>query len=283
MSAVNRNLSNEQQTAGREATRGTVAGLFTDHEKAQQALEQLKSAGFPDDRIGMATAESENRPHAGFWDKVRGTFGDRDHTRTAEEFRDSLSAQGISADEAGYFDDQLRSGGILVTVRTDDGRANEALRILQQNGADTGSAAGGYLRNETSREGVAEERRIELVGEVLRVHKERVQSGEVRLRKEIVTEQQHLQVPVTREELVIERTPVSGDRTASAEIGSEQEIRVPLTEERVRVEKQPVAREEVRVGKKAVQETREVTEATRREQLKVDKEGEVTENKKRAS
>src|SRR5438477_1386363 len=141
MSSVDRNIANEQQINSEESARGTVAGLFTDHVKAQQALDQLKSDGFSDDRIGMATAESENRPHAGFWDKVRGTFGDRDHTRTAEDFRDSLSAQGITADQARYFDDQLRSGGILVTVRTDGGRAMQALRILQENGADTGSGA----------------------------------------------------------------------------------------------------------------------------------------------
>src|SRR5207237_4791851 len=120
-----------------------------------------------------------------------------------------------------------------------------------------------------------EERRIELLGEVLRVHKERVQRGEVRIRKEVVTEPQHIEVPVTREELVIERTAASGERPTSREIGSEEEIRVPLTEEQVRVEKHPVAREEVRVGKRAVQETREVTDSTKREKLKVEKQGDV--------
>src|SRR5947208_15842521 len=81
---------------------------------------------------------------------------------------------------------------------------------------------------------------------MLRTYKERVQRGEVRLRKEVVTESQSIQVPVTREELVIERTPGSGQVTG--EIGRDEEIRVPLSEERVRVEKQPVVNEEVRVG-----------------------------------
>jgi uncharacterized protein (TIGR02271 family) len=72
--------------------------------------------------------------------------------------------------------------------------------------------------------------------------------GEVRLRKDVVTESQTVEVPVTREELVIERVPASGQENVTGEIGTDQEIRVPLSEERVRVEKQPVVKEEVRVG-----------------------------------
>jgi uncharacterized protein (TIGR02271 family) len=103
-----------------------------------------------------------------------------------------------------------------------------------------------------------------------------VQRGEVRLRKEVVTENQNVQVPVTREELVIERTPVEG-RQATGQIGTEKEIRVPLSEERASVEKVPMVREEVRVGKRAVEDTRNITDQTRREELRVEKEGDVRE------
>jgi uncharacterized protein (TIGR02271 family) len=90
-----------------------------------------------------------------------------------------------------------------------------------------------------------------------------------------VTENQNIQVPVTREELVIERIPGEGREASGRDIGSEGEIRVPLSEERVTTEKVPVVREEVRVGKRAVSETRNVTDDTRREELRVDKEGDV--------
>ena len=115
-----------------------------------------------------------------------------------------------------------------------------------------------------------EERRIQLISEVLRVRKERVSRGEVRLRKEVRTETQNIQVPVTREEIVIERTPVEGERTANAEIGSDQEIRVPLSEERAQVEKVPVVREEVKVGKRTVSNTQNVSDQVRREELEVE-------------
>ncbi len=101
--------------------------------------------------------------------------------------------------------------------------------------------------------------------------KERLSRGEVRLRKEVVTENQNVQVPVTREELVIERRPggeqeVSGDRA----IGKDSEIRVPLSEGRVQVEKRPVVREELEVGKRRVDSTKQVGDQVRREELRVE-------------
>ena len=71
-----------------------------------------------------------------------------------------------------------------------------------------------------------------------------------------------------------ERVPPSG-QSATGEIGKDQEIRVPLSEERVRTEKQPVVTDEVRVGKRAVQHTENVSDDVRHEELRVDKEGDV--------
>jgi uncharacterized protein (TIGR02271 family) len=113
--------------------------------------------------------------------------------------------------------------------------------------------------------------RVQLFGEVLRVHKERINRGEVTVRKDVVTENQTIEVPFTREELVLERIAVSGDTPApSANIGGGQEIRIPLSEEKVRLEKEPVLREEVSVGKREVQDVARVSGDVRREELRVD-------------
>jgi uncharacterized protein (TIGR02271 family) len=113
--------------------------------------------------------------------------------------------------------------------------------------------------------------RVQLFGEVLRVHKERISRGEVRVRKDVVTENQTIEVPVTREELVLERVAVSPNTPASsANIGRSQEIRVPLSEDSVRVEKQPVVREEVIVGKREVSDVARVGDELRHEELRVD-------------
>lgn len=113
--------------------------------------------------------------------------------------------------------------------------------------------------------------RVQLFGEVLRVHKERINRGEVRVRKDVVTENQTIEVPVMREELVLERVGVPANTPASsANIGRAQEIRVPLTEEKVRLEKQPVVREEVIVGKREIADVARVDEDVRHEELRVD-------------
>jgi uncharacterized protein (TIGR02271 family) len=118
--------------------------------------------------------------------------------------------------------------------------------------------------------------RVQLFGEVLRVHKERISRGEVRVRKDVVTENQTIEVPVTREELVLERVSVAANTPASsADIGRAQEIRVPLTEEKVRLEKQPVVREEVLVGKREVADVARVGGDVRHEELRVDSDAET--------
>lgn len=111
---------------------------------------------------------------------------------------------------------------------------------------------------------------IQLLGEVLRVHKDRINRGEVVVRKDIVTETQNVQVPVTREELVVERRDVSGETPARGSIGENRELRIPLTEETASVDKGTVVREEVAVGKRPVQEVRDLSGEVRREELVVD-------------
>lgn len=113
---------------------------------------------------------------------------------------------------------------------------------------------------------------VKAVEEQLHVQKKPVQSGEVKVRKEVHTEHKTIDVPVTREEVVVERMPASSTTASASDIGS-QEIRVPLREEEVRVEKTPVVKEEVRVSKRQVQGTEKVSENLRKEEIKVDTQG----------
>lgn len=114
---------------------------------------------------------------------------------------------------------------------------------------------------------------IELREEELRVEKERVEAGEVRLRKEVVKENKTVDVPVTREEIVVEKRSVGGRRPASGDIGEDEEISIPVMEEQVQVEKTPVVREEVSLKKQQVQDTRQVSDTVKREEAWVDTAG----------
>jgi len=110
--------------------------------------------------------------------------------------------------------------------------------------------------------------RVTAYEEKLRVNKETVETGDVNVRKEIHTEHKTIDVPVQREEVVIERRAPSGATTGSME--GHQEIHIPVREEHVHVEKVPVAKEEVVVGKRKVQDTERVQETLRKEEIKID-------------
>jgi len=97
------------------------------------------------------------------------------------------------------------------------------------------------------------------------------QVGEVGVRKEVVEETRTIDVPVRREEVVIERRPVRGDTTDTGTIGAAGEtIRVPVREEQIEVTKVVRPVEEVEVSKRVVQDTRSVSDTVRREELRVD-------------
>ena len=133
-------------------------------------------------------------------------------------------------------------------------------------------AEGRPLARAATGEGQARETevRMPLAEEQLLVEKQAKQAGEVKIHKEVVTEKKQVAVPVQREEVVVERTPVSEARPAAADAFVERDIAVPVMEEEVRVTKQPVVREEVRVRKEPVQEQRAASAEVRREEAHVD-------------
>ncbi|HEV3485541.1 MAG TPA: DUF2382 domain-containing protein, partial [Vicinamibacterales bacterium] len=92
---------------------------------------------------------------------------------------------------------------------------------------------------------------------------------ELQIGKHVETE--HVSQPVTRrrEEVVVERRPVEAGARAHATM-SDEEIRVPLTEEEVVVEKRPVVKEELVVGKRVVEERDTVHAEVRREEFDID-------------
>ena len=111
--------------------------------------------------------------------------------------------------------------------------------------------------------------------EQLRVGTERRESGRARMRKYIVTEQQTVTVPVSHDEVRLEREPITDANRGAAESGpdlSEEEHEVVLTEERPVVQKDTVPVERVRLDTEQVTENQQVTEDVRHEEITVDDE-----------
>jgi uncharacterized protein (TIGR02271 family) len=109
--------------------------------------------------------------------------------------------------------------------------------------------------------------------ERLHVGTEQAEVGRARLRKHVVTEQQTVTVPVTHEEVRVEREPIT-DANRGAALGgpdlSEEEHEVVLTEERPVVSKETVPVERVRLDTEEVTEQRQVTEDVRHEEIDTD-------------
>jgi uncharacterized protein (TIGR02271 family) len=106
--------------------------------------------------------------------------------------------------------------------------------------------------------------------ERLRVGTEGVEAGRARLRKYVVTENVTQTVPVSHEEVRVEREPVTEANRDTAMTGPEitgAEHHVTLHAERPVVEKEAVPVERVRLGTEKVTEEREVSETVRKEQI----------------
>ncbi len=97
-----------------------------------------------------------------------------------------------------------------------------------------------------------------------------VEAGRARLRKYVVTEQQSVTVPVTREEVRIEREPITDANIGNALDGpaiSEEEHEVTLHAERAVVDTEAVPVERVRLDKETVTEQQTVSGEVRKEQI----------------
>jgi uncharacterized protein (TIGR02271 family) len=109
--------------------------------------------------------------------------------------------------------------------------------------------------------------------EELRVGTQTREAGRVRLRKYVTTEQQTVTVPVQREEVRVEREPITDANLDAATSGpaiSEEEHEVTLHEEQVVVDKRAVPKERVRLDTETVTDERQVSEEVRKEQIQLD-------------
>lgn len=172
-------------------------------------------------------------------------------------------------------------------------------RFAETGAAGAGAAGAGYAAGERNvetdvdterrdvvdadRRDVADNDEIIRSEEQLNVSKDRVETGEVRLRKYVVNETETVEVPVEREEVRVVREPITdADRANYDGNISEQEASVTLSEDRVNVSKESVPVEKVSLEKDTVRDTETVSEQVRKERFETDGvvEGDVDTNKR---
>ncbi len=99
------------------------------------------------------------------------------------------------------------------------------------------------------------------------------EAGEVKVSKRVVEDTKTFEVPVRKEEVHVERRPVTGEATTDT-IGddafTEQSIRVPVMEEDVEVRKVARPVEEIEITKTQTSDTKQIDGTVRREEFDID-------------
>jgi stress response protein YsnF len=256
-----------------------VVGVFRERALAEQAIDELRHAGFRDDQIRYS---GKGAMAGGLLETLMSKFSGQGDGSVF----DALTEQDIPKDEVEYYQHEYEAGSAIVMVQS-YGRQQEAHDILSRFGAYDARSRPEYMQDTHT---------IQLREEVLQPRKHPIEIGEVSIRKVVVMEERTITVPIMREELVIERRSIpidpagTGDQLSNnpdmpdnqdqpigklVEIGEGEVIRIPIRTEQVMIEKRPVVIEELVVGKRHIQETRRFSGTVQREEAHFEREGNV--------
>jgi uncharacterized protein (TIGR02271 family) len=196
----------------------------------------------------------------------------------------ALANVGVSEEDAHYYAEGVRRGGVLVTVRTDDRDAERAAQIMRDHGAVDidkrgeewrkggwsrfDEKAGPYTAEPTSGE---REATIPMVEEDVQVGKRQVSRGGVRVYSHTAERPVQEDVSLREERAKVERRPV--DRPATEhdrDAFKDRSYEVRETGEEPVVSKQARVKEEVSIGKEGTSRTETVRETARRQDVQVE-------------
>ena len=285
-----------------------VVGVYDNQTELIEAIEEYKNNGYAvqdfsiigdtndvttalEGRTGVTTenigTDTDDRKEGGFWQSLMTAFdGDRNLGGNEPSVSDRLVGAGLTDDAAREYEEDVRNGRIILLAETAASGfdAEETGYVTDTSVTGTG-VQGNYEtdnydrndldmdRNNLDRDRYNnDEQRLELREEQLDVSKDRVEAGEVEVHKEVVEEQQKVNIPVTREEVYVERRDVNeaASGTDAAIDEDDDTIRVPIMEEKVEVSKKPVVSEELVIGKREVTDTEQVVESVKHEEANLE-------------
>lgn len=176
-------------------------------------------------------------------------------------------------DDHGVFFDNLTKDQVKAMSEYHEGQAYTAEAM----DTDVRVLRGTQTEESYAQQAYATPDRLQLLEERLVVNKDRFKAGSVQIGKRVETHTETVNVPLQREEVIIERHAVTDARpVAGAVLGAASEtVNVDLEAERANVSKQAFVTEEVSLGKRTVTDTQTVTETVGKEVLEVNKTGDV--------
>ncbi|WP_308606403.1 PRC and DUF2382 domain-containing protein [uncultured Corynebacterium sp.] len=258
---------------------GSVKEVFVDEQSGQPTFVEVNHGLF-----GMSSSLVPLRGHDFTGEELKLAFS-KDRIENAPDFdSDKPLTPEAQADIFKHYG--LENAQDVTTYRDE---RDERAGVAGAGAAGAGVAgAGAHAKDETASTDRVEADRAAATdhnltnneGEVIRseerldVNKERVATGEARLRKYVVTDTETVEVPVEREEVRVERTPISeadaANYTGTIGDNGAEEASVTLHEERVNVEKKTVPVEKVNLSKETIKDTETHTEELRKEQIDTD-------------
>jgi len=137
----------------------------------------------------------------------------------------------------------------------------------------TASSAGTDVAGRSDRFSRDQDVNVPVREEELTVDKQRGEVGRAAVHKDVVEEQQSVNIPVTHERVEVERVPVDKDlpdEGVSAQNWQDKDIVMPVMGEEVVTEKRPRVKEEIRIHKEPVTETKRVSDTVRKERVNVE-------------
>jgi len=214
------------------------------------------------------TTDAPNHQPESFFEKLKDFFTMDDLGLAGND----LNNLDLPQEEIDQYNKELENGKFLL-VTNDQGKTDHLYR--RDLAADSYSPAD--VSNSKNDYYTKEEKIMPIREEELNINRENVQTGEVQVNKEVVMEEKQMDVPVSHDEVYIERRPADDSSSEASPVSDSETIRVPIVEEQIEVTKKPVVTEEIVVGKRTVEENEHISETVRKEEAHLNKEGDVRE------
>lgn len=279
----------ESITEEHNMARETIVTMFSNISLAEGAKRNLIKAGFLDDDIDIISGErlrteGHEARHPGFWQRLFGNTLEEDQ---AEVYEDAMRTGGVVLSLRADEDELPRALGILdaheeLTERSaalpddyapDDGLTAPASGTLQENGAidplHTDSAHRGTARTALTGD-ESDEDVLRLAEERLEVGKRLVSEGSTRVRRYTVTDRVSENVSLHEQHAEIFRRPVNETGSPDQVDWSEKTVEVEETHEQPVVNKTAQIIEEVVLRKEASDRVETINDSVRRQEVDID-------------
>jgi uncharacterized protein (TIGR02271 family) len=257
---------------------GTVGQIYVDSDSGRPSWATVKTGLFGTSESFVPLEQAEETGG-----DLRVPFS-KDFVKDAPRIESDGELSEAEEDELyAYYRDSSRSGGSGGSGGSGDDFAENGTGsdfgtgTAGTTGVGAGTAGGTFVgdadRDRDTGRSTGDDDAMTRSEERLNVGTERVETGRARLRKYVVTDHETVTVPVEREEVRLEREPITDSNAGDALDGpaiSEAEHEVVLTEERPVVEKETVPVERVRLDTETVSDTERVEADVRKEEVELD-------------